>query len=164
MTQRNAVLIALAAVLTLSAPVFLAAQNPNPTQSPPAYRPGLGDLMTMTVQPRHIKLGLAGREKNWAYAAYELHELEESFERVARHSPQWRKKPIAEMMTAVTKDPMAALEQAIKSADTAQFTAAYGQLTEACNTCHQSAEVGMIVIQVPDASTFPDQDFRPAKR
>jgi len=97
-------------------------------------------------------------------AAYELHELEESFERVSRHSPQWRKKPIAEMMTSITKDPMAALEQAIKSADAARFTAAYGQLTEACNTCHQSAEVGMIVIQVPDASTFPDQDFRPAKR
>ena len=163
MMQRNAVVIGLAAVITLSAPVFLVAQNPNPTQSPPTYRPGLGDLMTMTVQPRHIKLGLAGREKNWAYAAYELHELEESFERVARHSPQWRKKPIAEMMAAVTKDPMAALEQAIKSADTARFTAAYGQLTDACNTYHQSAEVGMIVIQIPDASTFPDQDFRPAK-
>ena len=164
MTQRTAVLIAVVAVLTLSAPVFLAAQSPNPAQSPPTYRPGLGDLMTMTVQPRHIKLGLAGREKNWAYAAYELHELEESFERVTRHSPQWKKKPIADMMTAVTKDPMAALEQAIKSADAAQFTAAYGQLTDACNTCHQSAEVGMIVIQAPDAAAFPDQDFRPTKR
>ncbi len=50
----------------------------------PVYRPGLGDLMTMTVQPRHMKLGLAGTEKNWAYAAYELHEPEESFEQAAR--------------------------------------------------------------------------------
>ena len=48
--------------------------------------------MTMTVQPRHIKLGLAARDHNWSYAAYELHELEEAYERVARHSPQWRKK------------------------------------------------------------------------
>ena len=120
--------------------------------------------MTMTVQPRHIKLGLAGREKNWAYAAYELHELEESFERVARHSPQWRKKPIADMMRSLTKEPMAALEQAIKSADASRFTTAYAQLTDSCNTCHQGAEVGMIVIRAPEASTFPDQDFRPAKR
>ena len=37
-------------------------------------------------------------------------------------------------------------------------------VTDACNTCHQSAEVGMIVIQVPDSSAFPDQDFRPVKR
>jgi hypothetical protein len=77
MKQRNAFLIALLAVLALSAPVYLGAQSPNPAQPPPTYRPGLGDLMTMTVQPRHIKLGLAGREKNWIYAAYELHELEE---------------------------------------------------------------------------------------
>ena len=27
---------------------------------PQAYRPGLGDLMTMTVQPRHIKIALGG--------------------------------------------------------------------------------------------------------
>jgi len=174
MQQRYATLIAVLGFLVPAAPLFLAAQpaaqtgpsgpGPSQAQPPPAYRPGLGDLMTMTVQPRHIKLGLAGREKNWPLAAYELHELEESFERVARHSPQWRKKPIADMMTSVTKDPMTALDQAIKSADAAKFAAAYRQLTDACNTCHQSAEVGMIVIQVPDSSAFPDQDFRPVKR
>ena len=137
---------------------------PNPGPQPPSYRPGLGDLMTMTVQPRHIKVGLAGREKNWSFAAYELHELEESFERVARYWPQWKKKPIADMMTSVTKGPMAALDEAIKAADAAKFDAAYKQLTDGCNTCHQSAEVGMIVIQVPDASPFPDQNFRPVAR
>jgi hypothetical protein len=161
--------IVLGGLLASATPVLLSAQ-PVPTgqmpnqASPPPYRPGLGDLMTMTVQPRHLKLGLAGRERNWVFAAYELHELEESFERVTRYWPQWRKKPIPEMMTSLTKEPMAALEQAIKSADTDRFTAAYVQLTEACNTCHQSAEVGVIVIQVPEASPFQNQDFRPSKR
>jgi hypothetical protein len=120
--------------------------------------------MTMTVQPRHIKLGLAGRENNWTFAAYELHELEESFERVARYWPQWRRKPIADMMTTVTKDPMTALERAITATDAGQFATAYKALTDSCNTCHQSAEVGVIVIKEPDAAAFPDQDFRPAKR
>ena len=69
----------------------------------PAYRPGLGDLMTMTVQPRHLKLGLAGQEKNWAFAAYELHELEESFERVAHVWPKWRQVEIAETIKATTR-------------------------------------------------------------
>lgn len=32
--------------------------------------------MTMVIQPRHLKLGLVGREKNWDYAAYELRELQ----------------------------------------------------------------------------------------
>jgi len=30
---------------------------------PEAYRPSFGDLMTIAIQPRHIKLGLAGQEK-----------------------------------------------------------------------------------------------------
>jgi hypothetical protein len=39
--------------------------------SPPAdYHPSMGDLMTMAVQPRHTKLALAGRRRNWTYAAY----------------------------------------------------------------------------------------------
>ncbi len=128
-----------------------------------AYRPGLGDLMTMTVQPRHIKLALAGREKNWPYAAYELHQLEESFERVVRYWPQWRRNPIADIMSSVTKDPMAMLAQAIKNADAEQYNIAYRRLTDSCNACHQATNVGVNVIVVPDSSTFPDQDFRPVK-
>ena len=57
---------------------------PAAAQAPEPYRPGLGDLMTMTVQPRHIKLLLAGHEQNWPYAKYELHELQEAFERVVQ--------------------------------------------------------------------------------
>jgi hypothetical protein len=168
--RRYPVTATLLGVGIVAASLFATAERGNGQAPPtsgaqaPTYRPGLGDLMTMTVQPRHIKLGLAGREKNWPFAAYELHELEESFERVARYWPQWKKKPIAEMMTSVTKEPMAAVDEAIKAADAAKFEAAYKQLTDSCNTCHQSAEVGMIVIQVPDTSPFPNQDFRPVKR
>ena len=138
--------------------------NQGQEPSPPAYRPGLGDLMTMTVQPRHTKLGLAGREKNWPYATYELHELQESFDRVSRVWPKWRTFAVTETLQAVTKEPMAALAEAIKNSDGARFTQAYQTLTEACNLCHQSADRGMIVIQVPRSSPFPDQDFRSPRR
>jgi hypothetical protein len=131
--------------------------------APKAFRPSLGDLMTMIVQPRHAKLGLAGQEKNWAYAAYELHELEEAFETVAEVWPMHRKTNIAELIAATTKPPMDALSQAIKSADPARFTEAYGQLTATCNACHASTDHAAIVIQVPKASAFPNQDFRPVK-
>lgn len=141
------------------APLF--AQTP--TDPPPAYRPGLGDLMTMTVQPRHTKLGLAGQEKNWAYAAYELHELEESFERAARAWPKHRQSNIAELMLATTKEPMEAVAAAIKAGDAALFATAYGRLTDTCNACHQSTGHAVIVIQAPRTSPFPDQDFRPPK-
>jgi hypothetical protein len=154
----------LASLFAVSLTVSFAQTAPDVQSAPPpTYRPGLGDLMTMTVQPRHIKLALAGREKNWPYAAYELHQLEEALDRVSRYWPQWRKNPIADMMSATTKEPMAMLAQAIKSTDAGQFNVAYKQLTDSCNACHQGANVGVNVIVAPDASTFPDQDFRPAK-
>lgn len=129
----------------------------------PAYQPGLGDLMTMTVQPRHIKLALAGRKQNWAYAAYELHELNEAFGRAARAWPEWQSMPITDMLKSVMKEPMANLAQAIKAADAARFATAYGQLTDGCNACHQAANHGFVVIQTPQASPYPDQDFKRGK-
>jgi hypothetical protein len=144
-------------VLVLAAAISDATAQQNP------YSSSLGDLMTATVQPRHSKLGLAAREGNWPYAAYELHELKEAFDRAARTWPKWRTFSISEMMASVTKAPMAALEQAIKAGDSSRVTTAYEQLTAACNTCHRSADRGMIVIQSPTSSSFPDQDFRPVK-
>jgi hypothetical protein len=129
----------------------------------PAYQPGLGDLMTMTVQPRHIKLALAGHEQNWAYAAYELHELDEAFGRAARAWPQWQSLPITDMLRSVMKEPMANLAQAIKAADAARFATAYGQLTDGCNACHQAANRGFVAIQPPQASPYPDQNFKRPK-
>jgi hypothetical protein len=66
-----------------------------------------------------------------------------------------------EMLASVTKVPIAVLDQAIKARDPGRFATAYEQLTEACNIC--SADRGIIIIQPPQASPFPNQDFRPAK-
>ncbi len=159
------VLIALAA---FAAPAGLSAQQKTDmgeVHSAAAYHPGLGELMTAFVQPRHIKLGLAGAAGNWAYAAYELGELGETFDDVGELVPKHGNLMIAPAIAATVKPPMAALDKAIKAKDAAAFKTAYGQLTDSCNACHTSAEHPMIVIKVPDAaaSPFPDQDFQPAK-
>ena len=60
--MKSSLAVALIAALV---PLAAAAQSAPPSEP---YRPGLGDLMTMTVQPRHIKLLLAGHEQNWPYA------------------------------------------------------------------------------------------------
>lgn len=146
----------LALVLALTLPLAAAAQTP------PPYKPGLGDLMTMSVQPRHLKLGLAGQEKNWAYAAYEVHELEEALEKIEKLVPKWRELDIAQLMAATVKQPIEALEVAIKAGDAAKFEAAYRQLTDGCNACHKSGNLP-IVIKAPDTSAFPNQDFRVIK-
>jgi len=137
--------------------------SPAAPPAPAAFKPSLGDLMTMTIQPRHTKLGLAGQEKNWAYAAYALHELEESFEGAAAVWPVYGKTNVGELMEATTKEPMEALSAAIKSGNAARFAEAYARLTATCNACHQATERGFIVIQAPRGTPFPDQDFRPQK-
>ncbi len=154
--MRRASVAGIAAAAMLAGASLATAQ----TSPSPAYRPGLGDLMVETIQSRHIKLALAGRNKNWPLAAFELNQMEESFERVARVWPTWRSYSIADMVDVV-KAPMAGLQEAIKAKDAQHFAAAFSQLTEACNGCHTGVSRAMIVIAVPDASVYPDQDFAP---
>jgi hypothetical protein len=120
----------------------------------------LGDLMTAFLQPRHIKLGLAGGERNWSYAAYELDQLRATFADVAEVMPKYRDLSIPDMMNSTVKEPLAALDRAIQAKDGSQFSAAYERLTESCNVGHRSYDRAAIVIQSPTVSSFPDQDFR----
>jgi hypothetical protein len=68
------------------------------------------------------------------------------------------------MIKSTVAQPIEAVEQAVKARDADRFAVAYRQLTDACNACHRSAERGIIVIRVPEASSFPNQDFRPPAR
>jgi hypothetical protein len=148
--------IAAALAGTIIVPGLATAQQPHPA--------AVGDLMTAFVQPRHIKLGLAGNEQNWLYAAYELDQLRETFADLAEILPKYRDLSIPDLITSTVKKPLAALDRAIRAKDGNQFTVAYGQLTASCNSCHQSYDRAVIVIQHPTASTFPDQDFRPSTK
>ncbi len=150
-SDRSIVAIAVAAALAV--PGLATAQQ--------HHAAALGDLMTAFVQPRHIKLGVAGSEQNWPYAAYELDQLRETFADVAEIMPKYRDLSIPDLITSTVKQPLAALDQAIKAKDASQFTAAYGQLTASCNACHQSYDRAAIVIQPPTAAFFPDQNFCP---
>ena len=153
---------ALALVTGVTLAASAAAQTASESQTaPPPYRPGLGDLMTTTVQPRHTKLGFAGREKNWTYAAYELRELAEAFDRLSVQWPQWQRVRIVELVETMIRDPLYELGLAIKEKNETEYAVAYGKLTEACNACHQAAKRSFVVIQEPRDNMFPDQDFRP---
>jgi hypothetical protein len=151
-----AALAASAAVL----PFAVGAQAPN-DEAPPPYRPSLADLMTTTVQPRHVKLAFAGRNKNWVFAAYELKQLSDAFDKLSVQWPQWRRQPVVELVETIVRDPLFELDNAIKAQNQAQFIVAYDHLTDACNACHAAALQTPIVIMDPAEPMFPDQDFRP---
>jgi hypothetical protein len=147
---------ALAALLiALSTPGQAA--EPAPVQ--PDYHPSLGDLMTMAVQPRHTKLGLAGRARNWSYAAYEASELRNAFNRIGRTIPTYRNTDMAGMFASNIKDPLDQLDAAIKARSGPGFDLAYAKVTQACNVCHKGLEHGFVVIRAPAAAAFPDQAF-----
>jgi len=154
LTNSHRSIVAIAVAAALAVPSLATAQHPA----------ALGDLMTAFVQPRHIKLGLAGSEQNWPYAAYELDQLRETFTDLAEILPKYRDLSIPDLITSTVKEPLAALDRAIRAKDRNQFTAAYGQLTTSCNACHQSYDRAMIVITPPTVSAFPDQDFHPPAR
>jgi hypothetical protein len=163
-----AIRVAVAASVLLACGSVGSAQTPpvNTTPAPPAvtptpdYHPSLGDLMTMAVQPRHTKLGLAGQAKNWPYAQYELSELRNAFARIARTIPTYRNIDMAAVIGALTTEPLKAVEQAINAKDAGQFNSAYAHLTTTCNACHLSQEHPFVVIQIPVTNPYPDQDFR----
>src|ERR1700746_3268474 len=63
------------------------------------YEPGLGEFMTAT-QLRHAKLWFAGKNNNWALAAYEIDEIKEGLEDVEKQFPTHDGIPVADMIKA----------------------------------------------------------------
>jgi hypothetical protein len=165
--------ISIAGVLALSASTMAAAQNaaPAPENAAPAparpglvildFKPAMDDLMTMLVQPRHIRLYYTGQAKNWRLAAFQVNELRGALARIGRTIPNYRNINVDTAVASIFTDKLKAVDAAIKAADLAQFTATYGEMTGACNDCHKGMEHPFLVIKVPDAGNFPDQEFRP---
>ena len=125
------------------------------------YAMTLGDMMNTLIQPRHAKLGLAGRAQNWPLAAYALVEIRQSFAGIVKAVPKFRGLPVGQLVDAALSQPMDAVDAAIKEQDAKKFAAAYAQLTAGCNACHTALDHPFVVIKPPDASAFPNQDFNP---
>jgi hypothetical protein len=128
-----------------------------------AHPPGLVEIMIAT-QSHHAKLWYAGNASNWELADYQVDELKEGLEDAGKHIPNYKGVPIGSMIENLIMPPIAEVEGAIKAKDRAKFMAAYDKLTAACNTCHQGANRGFIVIQRPAAQAFPNQSFAPKKK
>jgi hypothetical protein len=147
------------------------AQSPPPAQSPPReddrarapYTPGLGEIMTLQ-QMRHLKLWFAGKARNWELAAYELDELKEGFEDVAKYFPSKDDVPLAPMVAAITDKEVPALDKAIEAKNPKAFATAFDALTQSCNACHQASKHGFIAIRRPNDNPYANQAFAPGAR
>ena len=129
-------------------------------EAPKSYIPGLEQFMN-TIQTEHAKLWFAGDARNWELAAYQLAEIKEVMSDVQDLVPTFKNLPLAKMLDGVITGPIAEIEHALDARDFTKFSAGYGKLTEACNSCHQATGNHFIVIQRPTHPAFPNQDFRP---
>lgn len=166
--KRSSIAVGLAVIVAMSASLVAAAQNaPGPqTQARPGlvildFKPAMDDLMTMLVQPRHIRLYYAGQARNWQLAAFQINELRGALARIGRTIPNYRNINVDTAVASIFADRLAAVDAAVKAGDLAQFSAAYGEMTNACNDCHKGMEHPFLVIRVPEGGFFPDQEFRP---
>jgi hypothetical protein len=153
----------LVALGVLSAAAFAQTQTQAPAAPQPDYHPSFGDLMTFAVQPRHIKLGVAGKARNWDYAAYEASELRNAYGRIGRTIPVYRKQALPDMFASAILPAMDKLDAAIKARDGAAFDAAYKEVTASCNTCHTGLDHAFVVIREPSASPYADQNLTGAE-
>src|SRR5437588_10100758 len=130
---------------------------------PKAYIPGLGEFMGR-IQVDHAKLWPAGEARNWELAGYQLSELKEVFSDVQDLVPRYHNIPVGDMIDAIITGTVTELEGAIAGRDFNKFSASFDSLTAACNSCHQAANRGFIVIRRPAQSNFSNQDFSPAAK
>jgi len=167
MNGRPLFLAALAPVFAAAGTTMLLAQAAPSAPPPPAntaavpYVMTMGDMMDTLIQPRHAKLGLAGQAHNWPLAQYALVEIRQAFAGIVKAQPTFKGLPVGQLVDAAIIPPMSAVDAAIKARDAQKFAAAYAQLTVGCNACHAAVEHPFVVIKVPDASAFPNQDFDP---
>jgi len=129
-----------------------------PSSQVTGYLPSISDLMIATIQPRHERLWRAEQDGNWEFAAYELGNLRGAFDRLGHAHPTEHDFSFPDMIASLTEQPFKELKSAIQSKDATAFAKAYADLTDACNSCHQALNHGVVEIRVPTRTSASDQN------
>ena len=162
-----AIALGAAAILAvgLATPRSVAA-GPEAAPSPQAteYLPSISDLMIATIQPRHERLWRAAQDGNWDFAGYELGNLNGAFGRLGRAHPTEHDISFPDMISSVTEQPFKELNSAIRFKNSPAFDKAYADLTDACNSCHQALNHGVVEIRVPNRTSASDLNAGGASR
>ena len=133
-----------------------------PSPQPKPYVIGMGDIMLQN-QLHHSKLWFAGSAGNWPLAQYEAKELHEACEDIATFHPTFGNRPTTPLVDEFITGPFGELDKAVDDKNTAEFAAAYGDLTNGCNGCHKELGYAFNVIVRPTTPPISDQEYTPAK-
>ena len=115
MGSRLAAMVTLAGFIALAAMIWPAhrgaAESPfgDANAEPAPFNPQMSALMSMLIQPRHAKLGLAGKAQNWPLARYALRELRQGFLVVSHAVPRWKGLPVPDLVDAAMTNHVSAV-------------------------------------------------------
>lgn len=115
--------------------------------------PRLNEIMVQQ-QLRHIKLWFAGDAGNWPLADYEIDQLKDGFDDVAKLLG-------GDLAQQHVSGAISQLEKALESKDHEAFISAFDRLSAGCNSCHHTLDHAFIVIQRPVLLPYSDQNFSP---
>jgi hypothetical protein len=152
----KSIFAALLAAAVLAAGVACAQDGGKPAElsaDETGTSPHLSDIMVQQ-QMRHIKLWFAGDARNWALADYELDQLKDGFDDIAKLLG-------GEIAQQHVGGAVSRLERAIDGKDHAGFVSAFDRLSAGCNACHGTLDHAFIVIQRPVLLPYSDQRFSP---
>ena len=110
-----------------------------------SYKPGFGELMNL-VHHHFDEMYRAGQNANWPYAEFEIHEMQEAFDKITGYQAQ-RKETAQLKMIFPALDKM---RQTLKNPNTEDFNKSYIDILNTCNACHKQTGYGFIIITNPD--------------
>lgn len=137
----------------LAALLLAACAHPAP-KAPPIHRRG-GELM-IEVGTRYARVGREVAANRWELAAYDIHELRETFEDDLLPRT-WNDNPTMQHASKTFLDgPLANLEATARTKDRAAWATAFAATTDACNACHRDGKVEFIEIDANGALRVSD--------
>lgn len=119
-----------------------------------AYKPGLGEFMS-GIQVHHAKLWFAGNAENWKLADFEVGEIKEALDDIAKYCTD---RPEVSSLPMI-RPPLDSVSAAVGAGNLPAFRNAFMLLTTFCNNCHRATKHEFNVIKVPDAPPFSNQVF-----
>lgn len=111
--------------------------------------PGTGNTM-IEIAYRYSALYHAAKQKQWPFAAYQLEEIEETFERLSWLKPK-HKDSVEHFNATVIAD----LENALNKQEWQTFAAAFDKMRGECTACHAKNKVGFITVPIPKKHYSP---------
>jgi hypothetical protein len=138
---------------------YLNTKNDSLEKEIKSVKPGLGELM-LEIQVHHNKLWFAGKAGNWPLAQFEHDEI---MEILAQAETIEKERSEVKLFRVMLFPQLDSIQSTIQQRNTDRFDSAFGNLTNACNSCHTDTKFSFNKIIIPEHPPYSNQEFELVK-